>query len=176
MRRASSMLSDVISLSISSEGELTVSLPVNDMRYTGMQFDLRLPEGIELADEGAETADNRHGAWMQRRADGTYRIVCASMTNDMFGEGEVLRLQVRQNAATGEDAEAVCENVVLSDVDAVRHEAASAAIDLKSGDATGIMSATTSGEAASVYDLQGRRVSQPGQGLYIVNGKKVIIK
>ncbi len=28
----------------------------------------------------------------------------------------------------------------------------------------------------SVYDLQGRRVSQPTRGLYIVNGKKVIIK
>ncbi len=28
----------------------------------------------------------------------------------------------------------------------------------------------------SVYDLQGRRVSQPTNGLYIVNGKKVVIK
>lgn len=27
-----------------------------------------------------------------------------------------------------------------------------------------------------VYDLQGRRVSQPAKGLYIVNGKKVVIK
>ena len=29
---------------------------------------------------------------------------------------------------------------------------------------------------APVYDLQGRRVSQPTKGLYIVNGKKVVIK
>ena len=27
-----------------------------------------------------------------------------------------------------------------------------------------------------VYDLQGRRVSQPAKGLYIVNGKKIVIK
>ena len=27
-----------------------------------------------------------------------------------------------------------------------------------------------------VYDLQGRRVAQPGKGLYIVNGKKIVIK
>jgi hypothetical protein len=26
------------------------------------------------------------------------------------------------------------------------------------------------------FDLQGRRVSQPVKGLYIVNGKKVVIK
>ena len=31
-------------------------------------------------------------------------------------------------------------------------------------------------EAGVVYDLQGRRVAQPAKGLYIVNGKKVIIK
>lgn len=30
--------------------------------------------------------------------------------------------------------------------------------------------------AAAVYDLQGRRVAQPTKGLYIVNGKKVIVK
>ena len=28
----------------------------------------------------------------------------------------------------------------------------------------------------SYYDLQGRRVVQPTKGLYIVNGKKLIIK
>jgi hypothetical protein len=27
-----------------------------------------------------------------------------------------------------------------------------------------------------MYDLQGRRVAQPARGLYIVGGKKVIIK
>ena len=45
-------------------------------------------------------------------------------------------------------------------------------------DATGIdMPMVESSEAdAVVYDLQGRRVAQPTKGLYIVNGKKVIIK
>ena len=28
----------------------------------------------------------------------------------------------------------------------------------------------------SVYDLQGRKVAQPTKGLYIVNGKKVVVK
>ena len=27
-----------------------------------------------------------------------------------------------------------------------------------------------------VYDLQGRRVAQPNKGMYIVNGKKMIVK
>lgn len=29
---------------------------------------------------------------------------------------------------------------------------------------------------SEIYDLQGRRVAQPAKGLYIVNGKKVVIK
>ena len=28
----------------------------------------------------------------------------------------------------------------------------------------------------SVYDLQGRKVARPTKGLYIVNGKKVVVK
>ena len=31
-------------------------------------------------------------------------------------------------------------------------------------------------ENQEVYDLQGRRVAQPTKGLYIVNGKKVLVK
>ena len=43
---------------------------------------------------------------------------------------------------------------------------------------TGIEMPTAEGIDADavVYDLQGRRVSQPTTGLYIVNGKKVVIK
>jgi hypothetical protein len=48
------------------------------------------------------------------------------------------------------------------------------------GDVTGITSVQDSGfrvqGSNAVYDLQGRRVAQPAKGLYIVNGKKVIVK
>ena len=31
-------------------------------------------------------------------------------------------------------------------------------------------------KADAIYDLQGRRVENPKKGLYIVNGRKVVIK
>ena len=31
-------------------------------------------------------------------------------------------------------------------------------------------------EGTVVYDMQGRRVENPAKGLYIVNGKKVVLK
>ena len=46
------------------------------------------------------------------------------------------------------------------------------------GSATGIEmpKAATTNSDAEVYDLQGRQVANPTKGLYIVNGKKVVIK
>ena len=45
------------------------------------------------------------------------------------------------------------------------------------GDVTGINEVQGSGfKANGYYDLQGRKVAQPSKGLYIVNGKKVVIK
>jgi hypothetical protein len=45
-------------------------------------------------------------------------------------------------------------------------------------ESTGIDATLVNSEKVNgvVYDLQGRRVSQPAKGLYIVNGKKVVIK
>lgn len=45
------------------------------------------------------------------------------------------------------------------------------------GEATAINSVNTNvNDSQEVYDLQGRRVSQPTKGLYIVNGKKIFVK
>ena len=46
------------------------------------------------------------------------------------------------------------------------------------GDTTGIneVSNETEEVRGGLFDLQGRRVEKPGKGLYIVNGKKVVIK
>ena len=43
------------------------------------------------------------------------------------------------------------------------------------GDATGIRTVTIVGEEV-IYDLRGNRVENPGKGVYIINGKKVIRK
>lgn len=44
------------------------------------------------------------------------------------------------------------------------------------GEATGIKAAKTAEEDGSIYNLKGQRMAQPQKGLYIVNGKKAIIK
>lgn len=40
----------------------------------------------------------------------------------------------------------------------------------------GITSVTVKGDAISIYDLQGRRVNAASKGIFIINGKKVLVK
>ena len=53
-------------------------------------------------------------------------------------------------------------------------------MDFGDGEVTGIinsqLSIVNSSDTGMCYDLQGRRVQNPAKGLYIVNGKKVVIK
>ena len=188
-RRSNAIRNDVISLTDLylnnyGEGEMTVRLGNNDMHYTGLQFDLRLPDGIELIEGGAETTDNQHGAWVQKRKDGTYRVVCASMMNDELSDGDVLRLQVKVTGDPNGTLDAVVSNVVLSDVNAVRYESASAKATLTSDDATSISELKSKESANAIYDLSGRKMFNAQcsmlnglkKGLYIVNGKKTVVK
>ena len=190
-RRSNAIRNDVISLSDLylnnyGEGEMTVRLGNNDMHYTGMQFDLRLPDGIELIEDGAETTDIQHGAWVQKRKDGTYRVVCASMMNDELSDGDVLHLQVKITGAVNIDHEAVVSNVVLTDQNAARYEASSVKAALNTDNATLIAEElrVNGEESSNIYDLSGRKInsqssifnSQLPKGLYIVNGKKTVVK
>ena len=43
-------------------------------------------------------------------------------------------------------------------------------------DGTGIADVTIEDDNNAIYDLQGRKVQQPGKGIYIVNGKKIMIR
>lgn len=51
-------------------------------------------------------------------------------------------------------------------------------VSLQIDDATGISSLATDAQElqTGIYDLSGRRVTNPSRGLYIINGKKVVVK
>ena len=182
-RRANAIRNTVIGLSdlclnTNGEGELMVRLDNNDKQYTGLQFDLSLPDGIELMDEGAESMGNQHGAWALKRADGTYRVICASLMNDELREGNVLRLQVKVTGTVNRELEVIADNVVLSDVNAVRHEAASAKAALNTDDATSISEELRFSEESAnvIFNLSGQRLNKLQKGVNIVNGKKTVVK
>lgn len=176
------MYPNIISLSDmmvneNGEGELIVNLINKYRSYTGLQFDLYLPEGIQLNTETAEAVGHHHGIWAQKHADGYYRVICSSMMNDELNEGAVMRLQVKATNNMQGAYHVQADNVVLSDANAQRHEAANAGAQLMIGDeATSIVSIETAKQLKNVYDMQGRRVNAVKKGVYMVNGKKVVVR
>jgi hypothetical protein len=51
----------------------------------------------------------------------------------------------------------------------------------EAGNATGVEEVfdevkTESGEVKGIYDLQGRKVESPNKGVYIIDGKKMLVK
>lgn len=166
----SSRVDNVISLIANDKGEIMVNLNV-ERQFTGMQFDLMLPEGVTLAEDDVECESRKHNCWSIQREDGSYRILCSSLTNAMLKEGTILSLKTNNKG----NGVATISNVVLSDINSTRHKVASAQVSLD--DATGIE--TIDGLQLTddiYYNLSGQRVSKLQKGIYIVNGKKVMNK
>ena len=169
-------LSD-ISLNENGEGELIVNLFNKDRSYSGLQFDLYLPEGVLLNVEGTEAVSRQHGIWIQQNATGFYRIICSSLMNAELNEGDLIRMQVKADDNMQGNYKVQANNVVLSDTNALRHEAANANAQLTIGDETsGIVSVEDIKQLKNVFDLQGRRVNATEKGVYVVNGKKVVVR
>lgn len=100
----------ILSLTVVAQGtegsqSSTFSVSVNlttVIDAVGFQFDMYLPEGIEVVktdgsyavDLGAIAKD--HKVFCSKLADGSYRLLCYSMTNSCFAKnsGEVMRIQL----------------------------------------------------------------------------------
>ena len=197
-RGSSANLENLISLSSNGAGEILVSL-LENRQFTGMQFNLNLPDGVSLAENGAESNSPQHGCWSVRHEDGVYRILCSSMSNAEVHKGLLLRLK-----AEGHEGGVVSvSDVVLSDIHSTRHVAASVetlmdnvtAIAQVAGD--GLVVRTGKGTLSllsnrdrtiTIYGVNGIKIAEmklsAGQintiklpaGVYVVNNRKAAIQ
>ena len=95
------------------EKEVEVVLNNPDDAFTGLQFDLALPEGISLVSDedgyfvslGSRTTSRKHTIEAQLQADGTIRVMAYSNRNSNFsgteGDVVVLTLKADDNLAGG---------------------------------------------------------------------------
>lgn len=197
-RRSPANLENLISLCSNDGGEIFVSL-LEDRQFTGLQFDLILPDGVTLAENGIRSESPQHGCWSVRQEDGRYRILCSSMSNAELHEGLVLRLKTDGYA---DGVASVC-NVVLSDINSTRHEAAPAetllggatamarvagdGLIIKTGNGT-LSLLSNRDRTVTVYGVNGVKIAEMELiarqtntiklpvGIYVVNNKKVAIR
>ncbi len=134
-------------------------------RFTATQFDVTLPEGMELVDARLASASTDHQLTFVKRGDNEYRVIGLSMSNTTFRSmnGQLIKLEVSGSAV---DSDVKMSNVLFVTPTATVM--------------TSIDKCLNTAKAAddSLYDLKGQRLSnqQLGKGIYIMNHKKVIIK
>ena len=178
------------SINAGDELEVEVLLDNPGDVFSGLQFDLYLPEGIEvLSDEdgyyldlGSRTTSRKHnmptGAIMD---DGAFRIICYSDKGKEFdgesGDVIIITLKAATDLADG-TYELAIKNVELVRLDETSNKPADTVAAIKVGTGiTGIEEVLgEDGAVKEAFDLQGRKVETLSKGIYVVNGKKVLVK
>lgn len=92
--------------------------------------------------------------------------------------GDVLLITVKaaDNIAIG-DVDIKITNTVLSRQDGTTYKPADCTATVSVADATDINAVGAEKEGATeMYDLNGRAIENPAKGIYIIDGKKVVIK
>ena len=173
----------------------TIELKVeNADNFIAFQCDVYLPEGMTVA-------RNDNGRLMVGLADGitSHHVVSANMLNNgalrvvvMSPQNESIKLLengiINLTVETDEDMSDNCM-VDIRDIRFVRnignseYLAPDTSATVTFGDVTGIDGIQTDGEAFDVYNLRGQKVRANvtnfnglQKGVYIVNGKKVMVK
>ena len=169
--------------------ELVVNITNPTFAFSAIQFDIVLPEGIEVdfdgeyyaVDLGSRTNNRRHSyPECAIQPDGSLRVVIVSMSNALYNgtEGDVAVASLKVDGLTDGRYEYGIKNVTIANEKSQKEvlEAYTAELIVANG-VTGICSIDAEGTAAdgAIYDLAGRKVNSTVKGgIYIQNGKKFV--
>jgi len=172
--RAPAVSNDILTLTRNADQSLSFSLEGNSA-YTAFQFDLMMPEGMDVAQLtlNSERKQN-HQLLYNKIGESHYRVVALSTSNNSFNgtTGELLNVAFDGQPADG----VVIDNIHF--VTAQGNDQLFSAIGI-SGDTPTSISGVRSNAAISdgrVYNLNGQRLTKAQKGLYIINGRKVVVK
>lgn len=160
-----------VSLTIDPNNVISLSLE-NVRHYSAFQFDLTLPEGAEVTLAQLTGRKNGHQLVFNKVGDNTYRFVAISLAGNTFREFEGALVNILAGQPDGDAVKAT--HIRMITPDGVTH----LFDDVEAAMPTDIAEMLTRGnsENEATYNLSGMRVERAGKGIYIVNGKKVIIK
>ena len=168
-------MSPWMEIALTDDGK--INLLLRDTKpFSAFQMDISLPEGVEIADATMAKANQTKNLGYRRLQDGTCRLLYGTMDNktvNMAGEN-LLKLELASSDSNSGGVVTI-DHIFLAD----RNASAVQLDAVSSGLPTGIH-AIESGTSMNggYYDLTGRKVdnSQAKTGVYIVNGKKKLLK
>ncbi len=156
-----------------SSNSLSLCL-ANQRDYTAFQLDLYVPEGVDVTQmQINKERKQKHQLLYNKVEDGHWRVVALSTANNTFqgNDGELLNLTLNDVVS-----DVTVRDIIFFDTMGNSHPFS----DISLGTTTKIDLATGNAQRKeeSVYTLDGRRINgKPSKkGIYIINGKKFIMK
>ena len=158
----------------SDDGELVVC--TNDVnRYVGIQFDLMLPDDVELINTRTGKGAAGYAVRSQKLDNGMTRVIAYAMNTNTINDTEVLRLKFR---STDGSKDKVCDvtlhEISLSTPNALAVGSRDIDATVTLNDATGINSIYGDSNADAIYNMQGQKLVKAQRGINLTNGKKFI--
>lgn len=184
---AKAATSDVLSLGDYDPATGTIAIALdNATAYAGFQMDVALPQGLTL--ERAELTGRAasHTLMTGVNPDGSTRLLGFSLDNAEIAAGNdaIILLKVKANASLSST-----DNITISDIFFTRANEVESVLPDVTTNATVVTAIThiaADGEGVNVYDMKGvllRQGVNPAQatqglptGVYVINGKKVLVK
>ena len=120
-------------------------------------------------------AVSSHTLSVQTMDSGDRLVVLYHTDLELAGNGTLLRLPITVGQQTGSFSGSLY-TIRTASTDLVSHKCNDTAFTVKvKDDATSIVNVnTTQTDKKTVYDMSGRRVTNPTKGIYIVGGKKMV--
>ena len=186
-------------VTIEAGGKATLTIDLSNAEtYTSATIDLQLPAGVSIAqvmneddemvpDVTSERTKSKHAieVKLMDTANNIYRIMTYASNNATFktsGAMFIVGLEASASAASGTgkiiaDGEANgTKTQVLVAPDGTQTFAKDVEFQVNVNGGTGINNFKADIDNAPVYNLNGQRVEKASNGLFIKNGKKMIMK
>ena len=169
---AAAVNDDILTLTRNADQSLSFSLEGNSA-YTAFQFDLMIPEGMDVTQMTLNSQRKQnHMLLYNKIGEGHYRVVVLSTSNQSFNEtvGELLCIAFDNYPADG---------MMIDDIHFVTpqgNDLLFSAIGISGDTPTSISSVGGNNYEGKIYNLNGQSMTKTQKGLYIINGKKVVVK
>ena len=178
------------SISAGETKEIAIMLDNPDDAFTSLQFDLYLPQGIDVASDeyghliglGSRTSLNKHNNPLTaQQEDGAIRVLCYSSNGCEFRgqSGDIITITLKADDSIESGTyELAIRNAELARLNETSDKPSDTVALVTVDNATGIGTLKEIDTTEStIYDLQGRKVEEiTTSGIYIINGKKVLVK
>ena len=155
----------------------TVSLLVgNASAYTAFQFDIHVDDGVDVESVMLnERRGNGHTLLFNKMGEGWYRVAVVSVANNPLRgtDGELVNFTLSDRYS---------DDIVIDNIRFVTVQGDSHQLDgIDVAELTGVQSFAQDGGAHeadddAAYTLNGIRVKTTGKGIYVKNGKKIVVK